>query len=212
MLFAYTNKVFILLLVFYRFLTQFTTLNFKYIKFFLLNHKMYGIMLHRYTKTAENGRIGVINMKCPYCSFEESKVIDSRPTDEGERIRRRRECLNCQKRFTTYEIIESLPIVVIKKDKSREVFNRDKLINGMLKACEKRPVSINDIERAVDDIEVKLQNSLDREVTSDNIGELVMEKLKGLDEVAYVRFASVYRQFKDLSTFMEELNKLLKDK
>ncbi len=151
-------------------------------------------------------------MKCPYCSFEESKVIDSRPTDEGERIRRRRECLKCQKRFTTYEIIESLPIIVIKKDKSREVFNRDKLINGMLKACEKRPVSINDIERAVDDIEVKLQNSLDREVTSDAIGELVMEKLKGLDEVAYVRFASVYRQFKDLSTFMEELNKLLNDK
>ncbi len=151
-------------------------------------------------------------MKCPYCSFEESKVIDSRPTDEGERIRRRRECLKCQKRFTTYEIIESLPIIVIKKDKSREVFNRDKLINGMLKACEKRPVSINDIERAVDDIEVKLQNSLDREVTSDAIGELVMEKLKELDEVAYVRFASVYRQFKDLSTFMEELNKLLHDK
>ena len=151
-------------------------------------------------------------MKCPYCSFEESKVIDSRPTDEGERIRRRRECLNCQKRFTTYEVIESLPIVVIKKDKSREVFNRDKLINGMLKACEKRPVSINDIEKAVDDIEFKLQNSLDREVTSDTIGELVMDKLKGLDEVAYVRFASVYRQFKDLSTFMEELNKLLNDK
>ncbi len=151
-------------------------------------------------------------MKCPYCSFEESKVIDSRPTDEGERIRRRRECLKCQKRFTTYEIIESLPIIVIKKDKSREVFNRDKLINGMLKACEKRPVSINDIERAVDDIEVKLQNSLDREVTSDAIGELVMDKLKELDEVAYVRFASVYRQFKDLSTFMEELNKLLHDK
>ncbi|MBO5746747.1 MAG: transcriptional regulator NrdR [Clostridia bacterium] len=151
-------------------------------------------------------------MKCPYCSFEESKVIDSRPTDEGERIRRRRECLNCQKRFTTYEIIESLPIIVIKKDKSREVFNRDKLINGMLKACEKRPVSINDIERAVDDIEAKLQNSLDREVTSDAIGELVMDKLKELDEVAYVRFASVYRQFKDLSTFMEELNKLLNDK
>ncbi|MBQ3549373.1 MAG: transcriptional regulator NrdR [Clostridia bacterium] len=151
-------------------------------------------------------------MKCPYCAFEESKVIDSRPTDEGERIRRRRECLKCQKRFTTYEIIESLPIIVIKKDKSREVFNRDKLIGGMLKACEKRPVSINDIERAVDDIEVKLQNSLDREVTSDAIGELVMEKLKELDEVAYVRFASVYRQFKDLSTFMEELNKLLSDK
>lgn len=151
-------------------------------------------------------------MRCPYCSHEESKVIDSRPTDEGERIRRRRECLNCQKRFTTYEIIESLPIIVIKKDKSREVFNRDKLISGMLRACEKRPVSINDIETAVDDIEAMLQNSLDREVTSTKIGELVMEKLKTLDEVAYVRFASVYRQFKDISTFMEELNKLLTDK
>lgn len=151
-------------------------------------------------------------MKCPFCSFEESKVIDSRPTDEGERIRRRRECLNCQKRFTTYEIIESLPIVVIKKDKSREVFCREKLINGMLKACEKRPVSINDIEHAVDDIEAMLQNSLDREVTSEYIGELVMNKLKSLDEVAYVRFASVYRQFKDISTFMDELNKLLTDK
>ncbi len=151
-------------------------------------------------------------MKCPYCSHEESKVIDSRPTDEGERIRRRRECLNCQKRFTTYEIIESLPVIVIKKDKSREVFNRDKLIGGMLRACEKRPVSINDIETAVDDIEAMLQNSLDREVTSTHIGELVMEKLKGLDEVAYVRFASVYRQFKDISTFMDELNKLLTDK
>ncbi len=151
-------------------------------------------------------------MKCPFCSYEESKVIDSRPTDEGERIRRRRECLKCQKRFTTYEIIESLPVVVIKKDKSREVFNRDKLINGMLKACEKRPVSVNNIERAVDDIEAVLQNSLDREVTSEHIGELVMEKLKTLDEVAYVRFASVYRQFKDISTFMDELNKLLVDK
>lgn len=151
-------------------------------------------------------------MKCPYCSYEESKVIDSRPADEGERIRRRRECLSCQKRFTTYEIIESLPVIVIKKDKSRETFDRNKLVNGMLKACEKRPVSINDIDRAVDDIEVKLQNSLDREVTSVAIGELVMEKLKELDEVAYVRFASVYRQFKDISTFMEELNKLLQDK
>jgi transcriptional repressor NrdR len=148
-------------------------------------------------------------MKCPYCSYEESKVIDSRPTDEGERIRRRRECLKCFKRFTTYEIIESLPIIVIKKDKSREVFNREKLVSGMLKSCEKRPVSINDIERAVDDIEAVLQNSLDREVTSEHIGELVMEKLKNLDEVAYVRFASVYRQFKDINTFMDELNKLL---
>ena len=148
-------------------------------------------------------------MKCPYCSFEESKVIDSRPTDEGERIRRRRECLSCQKRFTTYEIIESLPIIVIKKDKSREVFNRDKLLNGLLRACEKRPVSLEKLENMIDEIEVLLQNSLDREVSSDKIGELVMDKLKEVDEVAYVRFASVYRQFKDIGTFMSELNKLL---
>ncbi|MBO5232350.1 MAG: transcriptional regulator NrdR [Clostridia bacterium] len=151
-------------------------------------------------------------MKCPYCSFEESKVIDSRPTDEGERIRRRRECLSCQKRFTTYEIIESLPIIVIKKDKSREVFNRDKLLNGLLRACEKRPVSLEKLENMIDDIEVVLQNSLDREVSSDKIGELVMDKLKEVDEVAYVRFASVYRQFKDIGTFMSELNKLLNTK
>ena len=151
-------------------------------------------------------------MKCPYCSFEESKVIDSRPTDEGERIRRRRECLNCQKRFTTYEIIESLPIIVIKKDKSREVFNRDKLLNGLLRACEKRPVSLEKLENMIDEIEAVLQNSLDREVSSDKIGELVMDKLKDVDEVAYVRFASVYRQFKDIGTFMNELNKLLNTK
>ncbi len=151
-------------------------------------------------------------MKCPYCSFEESKVIDSRPTDEGERIRRRRECLNCQKRFTTYEIVESLPIIVIKKDKSREVFNRDKLLNGLLRACEKRPVSLEKLEQMIDEIEVVLQNSLDREVSSDKIGELVMDKLKDVDEVAYVRFASVYRQFKDIGTFMNELNKLLNTK
>lgn len=151
-------------------------------------------------------------MKCPYCSFEESKVIDSRPTDEGERIRRRRECVNCQKRFTTYEIIESLPIIVIKKDKSREVFNRDKLLNGLLRACEKRPVSLEKLENMIDEIEVVLQNSLDREVSSDKIGELVMDKLKDVDEVAYVRFASVYRQFKDIGTFMNELNKLLNTK
>ena len=151
-------------------------------------------------------------MKCPYCSFEESKVIDSRPTDEGERIRRRRECLSCQKRFTTYEIIESLPIIVIKKDKSREVFNRDKLLNGLLRACEKRPVSLEKLENMIDEIEVVLQNSLDREVSSDKIGELVMDKLKDVDEVAYMRFASVYRQFKDIGTFMNELNKLLTTK
>ena len=151
-------------------------------------------------------------MKCPYCSYEESKVIDSRPTDEGARIRRRRECLNCQKRFTTYEIIETLPIVVVKKDKSRETFDRNKLLNGLLRACEKRPVSLGTIEGIVDDIEANLQNSLDREITSDHIGELAMDGLRKVDEVAYVRFASVYRQFKDINTFMEEVKKLLSDK
>ena len=149
-------------------------------------------------------------MKCPFCGFEESKVVDSRPTDEGARIRRRRECLKCEKRFTTYEIIETLPIIVIKKDSSRQQFDRDKLINGLLRACEKRPVSIQTIESAVDDIEMQLQNSLDREVKSEKIGELAMEKLKSIDEVAYVRFASVYRRFQDVSTFMDELNTLLK--
>lgn len=149
-------------------------------------------------------------MKCPFCSYEESKVIDSRPTDEGERIRRRRECLQCARRFTTYEMIESLPIVVIKKDKTRETFDREKLLNGMLRACEKRPVSLETLEHAIDDIESVIQNSLDREVSSEKIGELVMEKLKDIDEVAYVRFASVYRQFRDINTFMDELNKLLK--
>lgn len=154
----------------------------------------------------------VLFVKCPYCSFEESKVIDSRPTDEGERIRRRRECLKCAKRFTTYEIIETVPIVVIKKDKSRQTFDRNKLLNGLLRACEKRPVSIDTLERIVDEIEVMLQNSLDREVPSSLIGTYAMEKLKTIDEVAYVRFASVYRQFKDINTFMDELNKLVKNK
>ena len=148
-------------------------------------------------------------MKCPFCGFEESKVIDSRPTDEGQRIRRRRECLECAKRFTTYEVIESLPIIVIKKDKSRETFNRNKLMTGLLRACEKRPVSIDMLDNLIDEIEVIIQNSLDREVSSEKIGELVMEKLKKVDEVAYVRFASVYRQFKDINTFMSELSKLL---
>ena len=151
-------------------------------------------------------------MNCPFCAYEESKVIDSRPTDEGQRIRRRRECLQCAKRFTTYEIIESLPIIVIKKDKSRETFNRNKIMNGLLRACEKRPVSIDMLDKVIDDIEVIIQNSLDREVTSEKIGELVMDKLKEVDEVAYVRFASVYRQFKDIGTFMSELNKLLNTK
>ena len=151
-------------------------------------------------------------MKCPFCGYEESKVIDSRPTDEGEKIRRRRECIACAKRFTTYEIIESVPIIVVKKDKSRQAFDRVKLFNGMLRACEKRPVSIEQLDKVVSEIEADLQNSLDREVTSVHIGELVMDKLKGLDEVAYVRFASVYRQFKDINTFMDELAKLLGEK
>ncbi len=151
-------------------------------------------------------------MKCPFCGYEESKVIDSRPTDEGVRIRRRRECLSCKKRFTTYEVVESLPIIVVKRDKSREQFDRNKLINSLLRACEKRTVSIDTVEKAVDEIEAALQNSLDREVSSLQIGELAMDKLKGIDEVAYVRFASVYRQFRDINTFMEELNTLLTNK
>ncbi len=151
-------------------------------------------------------------MKCPYCGYEESKVIDSRPTDEGEKIRRRRGCLKCEKRFTTYEVIETLPIVVVKKDKSRQVFDRAKLMGGMLRACEKRPVPLEVIEEAVDDIETILQNSIDREVTSIKIGELAMDKLKNIDEVAYVRFASVYRQFRDINSFMDELARLLGNK
>lgn len=151
-------------------------------------------------------------MKCPFCGYEESKVIDSRPTDEGSRIRRRRECLQCGKRFTTYEVIESLPILVIKKDKSREVFDRNKLLNGMMRACEKRPVTMDELEKAVNSIETTLQNSLDREVTSLQVGELAMEKLKEIDEVAYVRFASVYRRFRDINAFMEELSALLDKK
>ena len=151
-------------------------------------------------------------MKCPFCGYSESRVIDSRPTDEGERIRRRRECLKCSKRFTTYEIIENVPIVVIKKDKSRETFDRNKLLSGLLRACEKRPVSIDTLERNVDEIETLLQNSLDREVSSQRIGTYAMEKLKTVDEVAYVRFASVYRQFKDINSFMEELSKIINSK
>lgn len=151
-------------------------------------------------------------MKCPYCGYSESKVIDSRPTDVGERIRRRRECLGCKKRFTTYEMVESVPIIVVKRDKSRESFDRDKLTAGILRACEKRPVSLEQVTKMVDSIESKLQSSLDREVSSKIIGELAMESLKAVDEVAYVRFASVYRQFKDINTFLEELNKLLTEK
>ncbi|MBR3076591.1 MAG: transcriptional regulator NrdR [Oscillospiraceae bacterium] len=151
-------------------------------------------------------------MKCPHCGFQESKVVDSRHSEDGTSIRRRRECLNCQKRFTTYETVESLPIIVVKRDNSRQPFDRNKIMNGMLRACEKRPVSMQDLENAVNEIESLVQNSLEREITTEFIGEQVMEKLKSLDEVAYVRFASVYRQFKDIHSFMQELNKILEEK
>lgn len=151
-------------------------------------------------------------MKCPYCGFEESKVIDSRSADDGERIRRRRECLKCSKRFTTHEVIETVPIVVIKRDKSRQVFDREKLVTGIMRACEKRPVSLEQVQKIVDTIETKLQSGFEKEVTSQVIGELVMDQLKNIDEVSYVRFASVYRQFKDINTFMDELTKILSQK
>lgn len=151
-------------------------------------------------------------MKCPYCSYQESKVVDSRHSEDGTSIRRRRECLSCQKRFTTYETVESLPIVVVKKDNSRQAFDRNKVLNGMVRACEKRPVSLRELEAATADIEQIIQNSLEREVSTGKIGELVMERLKPLDEVSYVRFASVYRQFKDINSFMQELNKILEEK
>lgn len=148
-------------------------------------------------------------MKCPYCANAESKVVDSRPANEGASIRRRRECLECHKRFTTYEMMEHMPMIVVKKDGSRQSYDRSKMMNSMLKACEKRTVSLSAIEAVADEIEQELQNELGGEITSGRIGELVMEKLKTMDEVAYVRFASVYRQFKDINTFLEELTKLL---
>ena len=151
-------------------------------------------------------------MRCPFCNYSESKVVDSRPAEEGTTIRRRRECLSCQKRFTTYEIMERLPLIVIKKDGSRQIFDKVKLLNSMIRACDKRQVAISVLDKIASDIEQELQNSLEREVSSKEIGELVMEKLKKIDEVAYVRFASVYRQFKDINTFLSELNKLLGDK
>lgn len=147
-------------------------------------------------------------MKCPICGYTESKVIDSRPSEEGSSIRRRRECLSCQNRFTTYEKIETLPLLVVKKDKTRELFDKNKLLSGIIKACHKRPVTMEQMEEVASDIEAELQNSLSREISSQSIGVLVMEKLKSLDPVAYVRFASVYREFKDLDTFMRELEEL----
>ena len=151
-------------------------------------------------------------MKCPFCSHLESKVVDSRPAEEGASIRRRRECLACHKRFTTYETMESLPLVVVKKDGSRQSFDRNKVLSGMIRACEKRPVPYSTLESMVNEIEQVLQNEMEREISSAEIGELVMERLKKVDDVAYVRFASVYRQFKDINTFMRELSKLLEDK
>lgn len=151
-------------------------------------------------------------MKCPYCGYVESKVIDSRPTEEFEKIRRRRECLQCGKRFTTYEVVETLPLIVIKKDRSREVFDRNKLLNGLVRACEKRAVPLEKLEQIVDQIEAELQNSLAREVSSIKIGEMAMSALKEVDDVAYVRFASVYRQFGDINSFMDELKNMIKEK
>lgn len=151
-------------------------------------------------------------MKCPFCDFFDTKVVDSRPTDEGQTIRRRRECIECSKRFTTYEKIESIPLIIVKKDGNREHYNRNKVLNGILKACEKRPVPLKEIEEIVDEIERALYNSMEKEITSQHIGEMIMNRLKIIDEVSYVRFASVYRQFKDINTFMEELKLLLNEK
>lgn len=151
-------------------------------------------------------------MKCPYCGYKDSKVIDSRPAEEGSTIRRRRECINCKNRFTTYEKVEQTPIMVVKKDGNRQAFNRDKITNGMIKSCEKRPVSMSDIEKSVDEIEKNIQNSMKKEISSLEIGDMVMDELKKLDEVSYIRFASVYREFKDLESFVSELENIKKEK
>lgn len=148
-------------------------------------------------------------MKCPFCGCSESKVMDSRPTDDGVKIRRRRECLSCQKRFTTFEAIETIPLYVIKKDNTREPFSREKILRGLMRACEKRPVSVEAMERIADDIETTIANSLEKEITTVFIGDLVMENLKKIDDVAYVRYASVHRQFKDINSLYDEVIKLL---
>lgn len=151
-------------------------------------------------------------MRCPYCGYFESKVVDSRPTDENQSIRRRRECSSCVRRFTTYEKVEDVPIMVIKKDGTRETFSRNKVMNGIIRACQKRPVSVAQMEEIADGIERTLSNEMKKEIRTEEIGEMVLNKLKDIDEVAYVRFASVYREFKDLDTFMEELERLLGEK
>jgi len=149
-------------------------------------------------------------MRCPFCFHSESKVLDSRATEEGASIRRRRECTKCRRRFTTYERLDEVPFMVVKKDGRREPFSRNKILNGVLRACEKRPISLDAIEAMIDEIEREVRNKTDREISSEQIGEIVMERLKKLDEIAYVRFASVYRQFKDINSFMNELQQLLK--
>ena len=151
-------------------------------------------------------------MKCPFCGDQDSKVVDSRHSEDGLSIRRRRECMNCQRRFTTYEYVETLPIIVVKRDGSRQAFDRNKILNGMVRACEKRQVPFATLEKVTTEIEQNIQNSLEREVTADKIGEMVMERLKPLDEVAYIRFASVYRRFQDVSGFVNEINKFLEEK
>jgi len=151
-------------------------------------------------------------MNCPFCNHYDSKVVDSRPTEEGQAIRRRRECISCSKRFTTYEKIEQIPLMVVKKGGNREAFDSSKVMNGIIKACEKRPVSLKDIEEIVDDVEKEVYNSMEKEITTELIGELIMDRIKQLDEVAYVRFASVYREFKDVNSFIGELKKLLDEK
>ena len=150
-------------------------------------------------------------MKCPFCGDQESKVVDSRHSEDGLSIRRRRECLACQRRFTTYEIVESLPIIVVKRDGSRQAFDRNKIINSMMHAFDKREVAVADLDRIATEIEQTIQNTLEREVSTDKIGQMVMERLKPLDEVAYIRFASVYRRFQDVSSFIHEINKFLEE-
>lgn len=151
-------------------------------------------------------------MKCPFCGYLDSKVLDSRPADDGNAIRRRRECVECGRRFTTYEKVDQIPLVVVKKDGRREVYDRNKVLGGIIKACEKRPISMNQMEGMADGIEKELKNRMENEVSSERIGEMLMDNLREVDEVAYVRFASVYRQFKDVNSFMDELDKLLKKK
>ena len=151
-------------------------------------------------------------MKCPFCGDQDSKVVDSRHSEDGMSIRRRRECIACQRRFTTYETVESLPIIVVKRDGSRQSFDRNKILNSMVRAFDKRQVDVNDLDRITTEIEQTIQNTLEREVSTDKIGEMVMARLKPIDEVAYIRFASVYRRFQDVKTFVNEINKFLEEK